>query len=841
MRSVLMRHALPDQPQHVLDSLLVSVVVPEESTNLITNPSAETAITGWTATGTGVSVARDTSDAFLGGASIKMIDTSVTPGNEYISSNSFTVVAGQTYTLSFRYKKTARGAGTAWFVWTGIGSTPGAMKVGTIADWEYMILTAVAPAGATSATVIFSTDGATAGTVFTLWIDAVQVEAKPYATTYIDGDQDGCEWLGTPHASQSFRSAQTRKGGRLMKLSDFGFRLAAVIGLGAAPLTTIATPYALIGGGYYQRSVSPARAFSLVGGFEGRGDTDMKRNRADLLRAVHPMLTGQPQPVRLYVEPASCGVACGDAVVIDAVYGGGLEGNQTNDVGIERASLSFTTFLPFAAVGTTLQDNSTTLAFSSTLSNANNFVMQRNVRTGQWANIGALSAGHSVFDAKVGKDGALYIVGNFTSVGGVSANRIAKWDGLAWTALGTGLNGQALALDFGPDGALYVVGDFSTAGGGAASRVAKWNGSAWSALGNGLTGTNGPGAGPRGASIKFAANGVLYVGGSFSTAGFISAANIAAWDGLAWFALGAGITGGGVEQVIALDADEYGNLYAGGSFTTAGAVAANCIAVYKNYAWQAMADGVLNNASPGSEAVDAIFVDTNGSVYLSGYFDEASGQTIQNVARWNGSAFESLGAGFTAASTAVAFRILRTAPDALIFAGGVEVADNPNIAGVARWNGSAWVPAAIDLATSEYIFGLAFPLSGVAAAGTFNDANVPGYTQVQVDDAAFSYPRIVFSGPGTLISLRNWTAGAEIRFNVTLYDGESATLTLGPTPTLVSTWRGRLPATSMQGAGGTWRLLNGTNNVSLYITGTSGNTSARMYWKNYVQSLDEVY
>ena len=35
----------------------------------------------------------------------------------------------------------------------------------------------------------------------------------------------------------------------------------------------------------------------------------------------------------------------------------------------------------------------------------------------------------------------LYAGGYFTTAGGVPANYIAKWDGSAWSALGSGMNG----------------------------------------------------------------------------------------------------------------------------------------------------------------------------------------------------------------------------------------------------------------------------------------------------------------------------------------------------------------------------------------------------------------
>src|SRR6185369_7124215 len=80
----------------------------------------------------------------------------------------------------------------------------------------------------------------------------------------------------------------------------------------------------------------------------------------------------------------------------------------------------------------------------------------------------------------------LYVGGNFNAAGGVGlANFIARWNGSAWSALGSGVNFNVYAVALsGTD--LYVGGSFTTAGGAPASRIAKWNGSAWSALGSGV-------------------------------------------------------------------------------------------------------------------------------------------------------------------------------------------------------------------------------------------------------------------------------------------------------------------------------------------------------------------
>ena len=65
-------------------------------------------------------------------------------------------------------------------------------------------------------------------------------------------------------------------------------------------------------------------------------------------------------------------------------------------------------------------------------------------------------------------------------------NRIARWDGSAWSALGSGMNSTVKALAFDNSGNLYAGGYFTTAGGETVNRIAKWDGSAWSALGSGV-------------------------------------------------------------------------------------------------------------------------------------------------------------------------------------------------------------------------------------------------------------------------------------------------------------------------------------------------------------------
>jgi hypothetical protein len=84
----------------------------------------------------------------------------------------------------------------------------------------------------------------------------------------------------------------------------------------------------------------------------------------------------------------------------------------------------------------------------------------------------------------------VYVGGEFSAVGGVTANNIAKWDSATgtWSALGSSVTGYPInrngvyAIAVGGDG-VYVGGLFNYAGGIEANNVARWSSTTntWSA------------------------------------------------------------------------------------------------------------------------------------------------------------------------------------------------------------------------------------------------------------------------------------------------------------------------------------------------------------------------
>jgi hypothetical protein len=289
----------------------------------------------------------------------------------------------------------------------------------------------------------------------------------------------------------------------------------------------------------------------------------------------------------------------------------------------------------------------------------------------------------------------LYAGGAFTTAGGVTANYIAKWDGRAWSALGAGMNNYVYALAVSGTN-LYAGGIFIHAGGVTANYIARWNGSAWAALGAGMGG----GEGSQTYVFALAASGTdLYAGGNFTAAGGIAATNIAGWNGSAWSPLGAGMN----SYVMGL-AISGTNLYAAGDFTTAGGFTANYVAKWNGSAWSAMGAGMNSVAyTVAASATD---------VYAAGFFTMAGGVEVNSIAKWSGSAWSALGTGMDSSVSALAVS------GTTLYAGGSFLAAGEVRANhITAWDGSAW--SALGSGMDSDVYALAVSGSDLYAGGAF--------------------------------------------------------------------------------------------------------------------------
>lgn len=293
----------------------------------------------------------------------------------------------------------------------------------------------------------------------------------------------------------------------------------------------------------------------------------------------------------------------------------------------------------------------------------------------------------------------VYVGGLFTSVtntggAGVAAIRIARWNGSSWSALGLGLSDpvQALAVS-GSD--LYAGGEFD----GTLNYIARWNGSAWSAVGAGLNST---------VYALTVSGSNLYVGGAFTFAvGSGPAHKIAGWNGSAWSTFGSGWN-----SAVTAWALLSGDLYAGGYFTMTPNCPASRIAKWNGTSWSPVGLG-LNGA------VEALA--TSGThLYVGGSFTTATNSggaavTVNRVARWDGSSWHALGSGVNSDIFALAVM------GSNVYAGGsFWMAGGNEIENIAQWNGSTW--SAVGDGVNDWVFALAVSGTNLYAGGAFTTA-----------------------------------------------------------------------------------------------------------------------
>jgi hypothetical protein len=290
----------------------------------------------------------------------------------------------------------------------------------------------------------------------------------------------------------------------------------------------------------------------------------------------------------------------------------------------------------------------------------------------------------------------VYVGGDFTGVYNpgrvqVNVNYIARWNGASWFGLGQGLtdgpnNGERVAgIAVDNSNRVYVAGDIDVAINGNGTRVDgplvyweggqwhrivtmvspfsinnlavdgagkvylmyiadvrikivdAWNGAAWTTLvyKNGF-----PSPGIIAANPKYPAE-FLYVGGQFSDfyspaiINTVQVANNARWDGRRWLDL---ISSGAAGEVFALAADNRGfpgALYVGGNFTSIEGNPASNVARFDGTNWDVLGAGVngpVHAIAPVSYNQPGAFV---GGAFSTAINPDSSTVSVSNIAFWD--------------------------------------------------------------------------------------------------------------------------------------------------------------------------------------------------------------
>lgn len=276
----------------------------------------------------------------------------------------------------------------------------------------------------------------------------------------------------------------------------------------------------------------------------------------------------------------------------------------------------------------------------------------------------------------------LIVAGQFAQVGNVAANNIAAWDGSNWIPLSQGLNGEVRALAV-HNGLLYVGGKFSTAGSVSnVNNIASWNGSNWASLDNGLTGSGLTFV----AALESTPAG-LVVGGQFQNAGQTSALatnNIAQWNGISW-----NNNFNSINQLFngpIYTLRQYNNqLYAAGTFNSPGLNSTR----WNGSNWITNSGGInlFNNLPYNGVAAQYEY---NGNLIVGGHYRNAANLPLtQSVSKWNGTNWSSM-AGGDVPDTLEAVRDFIRYNNKLYAAGEFSKIGSALANGVAEWDGQNW-------------------------------------------------------------------------------------------------------------------------------------------------------
>lgn len=295
---------------------------------------------------------------------------------------------------------------------------------------------------------------------------------------------------------------------------------------------------------------------------------------------------------------------------------------------------------------------------------------------GRPATSGAVSA------ISVDSAGDVLVGGEFTTIEGAPARRIARWSASAggtWAQIGTGLDASGYIPGIAtiaplPDGRIAVGGTFNWIDYGVSPTLgnALWDGSAWAAF-------IPVSFSPTFHTFARASNSDLLVAGAFSNIGDDSGANnLARWDGaFTWTGFGSGLAS--FARTVAAMPD--GSVIAGGSLIIQNGGENRSLARWDGNTWAPI--------DCGTGYINTSLVLPNGDLVVGGVFTNMCGVAgTSRIARWNGTEWSALGSGLSGTVDALA-----RMPNGDIIAGGFFTAalgTTPAANRIARWDGTAW-------------------------------------------------------------------------------------------------------------------------------------------------------
>ncbi len=443
--------------------------------------------------------------------------------------------------------------------------------------------------------------------------------------------------------------------------STYGIRVTGVTGAGMPPTDNIITRYSLSDGAAHQRTIARERVIQLACVYEQKTQYQFHAARKSLIDAINrDALDGETFLLRYY--GSTSGTEC---LEIPVRYDGGLEMDYTAAESLHPFALRLAAVDPTWCVYETTAGGITTAALltSRDVTDAN-YIMMR------------------------GTDGT-------------------------WQSMAGGLSGEVIDINVHPmTGNVFVGGAFTTAyngtGGGTAlavNCVTYWDGSKWGTCGEGVAYTTAADAVVK--ALEFGANGEVFVGGRFTTAGPYTFDSIASYHTVTgtWFdsthwSWSEGVWGGEVRGIARADNND---VWVGGTFTATRAIGGTTNASQKYLVkWDYdVGDWSTSDYTTAPTAwVAAVRIAPDGETpVVGGAFTAINGTTAAAVAQKSGASWTTMGAGmYESTSVGPSVYALDYGPDQMLYAGGgFTLADSATARRVAQWNGSGWAPVGAGL------------------------------------------------------------------------------------------------------------------------------------------------
>lgn len=808
------------------------ILVPEGTTNYITNPTFRNNKNGWSEV-SNTNSSRTLLRAHSGIASLMVIAGNPnTPAavffrvNDLVGIQDFITVSAYVRGAGkVRIRLIDNPRGSQW------SSQPIAL---TDTRWKRIEVSGRCTGSNDMRVYIESPTGQPVNTIF--YVDDVQMERKPYSTTYCDGQQAGCRWNLTANATASTRDPYTRAGGRWVALAgpcrgDDDIYITTVGGMGMPPINNNTQSYALAPGSYFQNSKITPRVLTF--GFNVK--------KRDMRTAFNPSLARLHELRQQLIDIIKPDKGRGDEefmieytdgdfpIYLSVRYEAGLDGSW--DIRNQWVNSFPVRFLAVSPMYWEDDYEVASLNFQSSLGIAGSNSKAIGRVNGIWDRLNysvGNASGGGISSFALGTNQELYAAGTFQFANNnsnainpfVDARRIARWDGVSWVSVGIGADNIIEDIVVAPNGFIYVTGSFLNIGGVAANRVAFWNPntSTWNALGTGLNNV--------GNAIAVAPNGDVYVGGSFTTAGGVTARSIAKWDGTAWYSVGASQGFAGTLAVLEISITKDGQtIYVGGQFTAEFGAPGNTMLHIASYS---VATNLFSTMGSGfNQTVNGLVISpTSGIVYAAGDFTLSGTAAMNYISQWNGSAWLPLGNGMN--NTIAEIDI--NSQEEIIAVGTFTLAGGVTVPRVALWNGSTWVniDSFIAKGTASVLYAAVrfHPNGDIYIGGStgFNTTETitSAINLITNSGSAEVSPIIYVAGPGKLRWVENQSTGKVMYIDLTILSNEEVMIDFGRAK-ISSAIRGDLSYTILPGSDfKAFKLMPGENKLAVFMTDDTG-------------------